>query len=77
MASFYTGCYQRGNKIYMRGFDKGLRISDIVEYKPYMFIPKQGGKYRTLDGREVGRLDFDSINDAKDFVEKYKEVSNM
>ena len=74
---FYTGCYQRGNKIYMRGFDKGLRISDIVDYKPYMFIPKQGGKYRTLDNREVGRLDFDSINDAKDFVEKYKDVSNM
>jgi len=74
---FYTGCYQRGNKIYMRGFDKGLRISDIVDYKPYMFIPKQGGKYKTLDGREVGRLDFDSINDAKDFVEKYKDVSNM
>jgi len=75
--AFYTSCFQRGDKIYMRGFDKGLRISDIDYYKPYMFIPKQGGKYKTLDGREVGRLDFDSIGDAKDFVEKYKDVSNM
>jgi len=75
--AFYTSVFQRGDKIYMRGFDKGLRISDIDYYKPYMFIPKQGGKYKTLDGREVGRLDFDSIGDAKDFVEKYKDVSNM
>ena len=75
--AFYTSVYQRGDKIYMRGFDKGLRISDIEAYKPYMFIPKQGGKYKTLDGREVGRLDFDSIGDAKDFVDKYKDVSNM
>ena len=75
--AFYTSVYQRGDKIYMRGFDKGLRISDIDYYKPYMFIPKQGGKYKTLDGREVGKLNFDSINDAKDFVEKYKDVSNM
>jgi len=75
--AFYTSVYQRGDKIYMRGFDKGLRISDIEAYKPYMFIPKQGGKYKTLDGREVGRLDFDSIGDAKEFVDKYKDVSNM
>jgi DNA polymerase elongation subunit (family B) len=61
----------------MRGFDKGLRISNIIEYKPYMFIPKQGGAYKTLDGRDVGRLDFDTIQDAKDFVDTYKEVSNM
>ena len=75
--AFYTGCYQRGSKIYMRGFDKGLRISDVIDYKPYMFIPKQGGKYRTLDGREVAKLDFDSIGEARDFVDKYKDVSNM
>jgi len=75
--AFYTSVFQRGDKIYMRGFDKGLRISDIDYYKPYMFIPKQGGKYKTLDGRDVGRIDFDSIGDAKDFVEKYKDVSNM
>jgi len=75
--AFYTSVFQRGNKIYMRGFDKGLRISNIIEYKPYMFIPKQGGSYKTLDGRDVGRLDFDTIQDAKDFVDTYKEVSNM
>lgn len=75
--AFYTSVYQRGDKIYMRGFDKGLRISDIDYYKPYMFIPKQGGKYKTLDGRDVGRIDFDSIGDAKDFVDKYKDVANM
>jgi DNA polymerase elongation subunit (family B) len=75
--SFYTSVYQRGNKIYMRGFDKGLRISDIVNYNPYLFIHKNGGKFRTLDGREVEKIKFDSIGEAKDFVEKYKDVSNF
>jgi len=74
--AFYTSATQRGNKIYVRGYNLGLRFQDVVEYKPYMFVPKKGGKYKTLDGREVGKLDFDSIRDAKDFCEQYKDVAN-
>jgi len=74
---FYTTVFARGDKVYVRGFDKGMRVTDVVTYSPYMFIPKPDGEYRTLNGRPVAKLDFDSISDARDFVNRYEGVSNM
>lgn len=74
---FYTNIYQRGDKVYVRGFNNGKRESYIEPYKPYLFIPKQGGKYKTLDNKPVEKIIFDSISDAKDFVSRYEDVSNM
>ena len=42
-----------------------------------MFVQKTGGKYRTLDNKPVEKMQFDSISDAKDFIERYSDVSNM
>ena len=75
--AFYTNVFARGDKIYMRGFDKGLRIKDIVSYKPYLFISKQNGKYKTLDGKPVDKLMFDGIKDAREFIERYEDISNV
>lgn len=77
MSKFYTNVYMRGNKIYLRGFDKGIRVKDVVDYKPYLFIPKPDGKYKTLEGKSVEKMKFDSISDARDFMERYADVSNM
>ena len=74
---FYTNVHQRGDKIYVRGYKNGKREKFIEQYHPYMFIPKQGGKFRTLDGKPVDKMMFDSISDAKDFVSRYEDVSNM
>jgi DNA polymerase elongation subunit (family B) len=63
--------------MYVRGFDKGLRYTDVVDYKPYLFITKQNGKYKTLDGKPVEKLEFDSITEARDFIGRYDQVSNM
>jgi DNA polymerase elongation subunit (family B) len=46
-------------------------------YKPYLFLQKQGGKYRTLDGKAVDKMQFESISDTKDFLSRYEDVSNM
>ena len=74
---FYTNVFIRGNTIFVRGYDKGLRFSEKVNYRPYVFMPKQTGKYKTLDGKPVAKLEFDSISDARDFVSRYEDVSNM
>ena len=74
---FYTSVFQRGDKIYVRGFKNGKRQKLIENYHPYMFFQKQGGKYRTLDDKPVEKMQFDSISDAKDFIERYSDVSNM
>jgi len=74
---FYTNVYQRGDKIYVRGYENGLLVEDIVPYKPYLFLAKQNGFYRTLDGKSVEKMQFDSISDGKDFIDRYEDVSNM
>jgi len=74
---FYTNIYQRGDKIYVRGYKNGNREKYIEQYHPYMFIPKQSGKYYTLDGKPVEKMMFDSISDAKDFISSYADVSNV
>ena len=78
---FYTNIYARGDNIYVRGYENGKRVQFVEKYKPYLFLPKNkdDGKieYRTLNGRPMSKMQFDSIRDAKDFVEKYKEVDNF
>jgi len=74
---FYTSVFQRGDKIYVRGYEDGQRVDYIEKYKPYLFLAKNNGFYKTLDGTRVEKMPFDSISDAKDFVEKYKDVANM
>jgi len=75
--TFYTNVFQRGDKIYVRGYDKGLRVKDVVHYKPYLFLTKSNGKYKTLDGKHVEKMMFDGIKEARDFIERYSDVSNM
>ena len=74
---FYTNVAVRGDKIYVRGISNGKPIEFVEHYKPYLFVAKKDGFYRTLDGRAVDKIQFESIRDAKDFVENYKDVSNF
>ena len=77
MSSFYTNVFQYGNKIHIRGYDKGIRIKKAIEYQPYLFLANKNGDYKTLDGRSASKKDFKTIKEAKDFIEKYKEINNL
>jgi DNA polymerase elongation subunit (family B) len=77
MSKFYTNIYQRGNRVFVRGYKDGKRMKFYEDYKPYLFIPKSDGEYRTLDNKKVDKIEFESIRDAKDFLEKYEDVSGM
>ena len=77
---FYTNVYQRGNKIYLRGYNGTERVSKVINYKPYMFLPAKKNaqtEFHTLDGKPVEKLLFDSISDARDFVKRYDDVANF
>ena len=74
---FYTSVHQRGDKIYVRGYENGKRVEFVEKYKPYLFLPKKDGFYRTLDGKQVEKIEFSSISDAREFCDKYKDVSNF
>jgi len=77
MTKFYTSVFSRGDRIYLRGYDMGLPVKEVINYKPYLFIPSKDGKYKTLDGQSVAKMDFDSISDARDFSKRYEDVDNM
>ena len=77
--NFYTHAHQRGNYIYLRGIENGKRIKHKIEYSPYLFInsKNKNAEYRTLDNKPVDKIEFDSIDAAKDFLKQYKDVSNI
>lgn len=75
--AFYTNVFARKNKIYLRGYDKGLRDDKVEAYSPYLFSPAEGGTYKTLDNKPVKKIDFSNMWEAKDYLNKYKDVANM
>lgn len=77
---FYTNFFSRGNYVYVRGYENDKRVAYKIPYSPYLFIsarPNSTTEFKTLDGRLVEKMHFDSIKDARDFLERYKDVSNM
>lgn len=78
MTKFYTNVALSKNDILLRGYENGKRIQRQIPYKPYLFVPTpKESKYATLEGRGVGRVDFDSIREARDFLNQYKDVDGM
>jgi DNA polymerase elongation subunit (family B) len=75
MSKFYTNVAVAKNEILLRGYEDGKRVQMQIPYKPYLFVPTPTqSKYKTLNGQSVGRVDFDSIREARDFLGKYKDV---
>jgi DNA polymerase elongation subunit (family B) len=79
MTSFYTSVERSGNLILWRGYENGRKFSRKVEYKPKLFVnSRDKTEYRSLIGnRPIEPKLFDNMSEAKDFVERYKEVSNF
>jgi DNA polymerase elongation subunit (family B) len=73
---FYTNCSLRGNKIYLRGYANGKRIKEDIKYKPYLFETGLGD-YRTIHGEPLVKKQFDSIKDAKEYVDETEKVVNV
>jgi DNA polymerase elongation subunit (family B) len=76
MTKFYTNVLLSKNEILLRGYENGRTIKERIEYRPYLFVPSRTeSEFKTLDGKPVGKINFDSIRDAKDFVKLNKDVS--
>ena len=76
---FYTNVYKRGNYIYFRGFKNGKRVSEKIPFQPTFYV-RDGNKdspYKSLWGEPLKKLKFNSINESKEFIDRYKETSNF
>ena len=77
---FYSYVGQFQNKIYVRDIDsKGEEYSEYVPFEPTLYVPcpPEKATFKTLDNKPLASLKFPSINDCKQFVEQYDNVSNF
>jgi DNA polymerase elongation subunit (family B) len=78
---FYTSVCTKGNRILHRGYGKdGHRIHESLTYRPTLFVttgkPKPSS-WRTIDGRAVDPVDFDTMYEARQFSSEYRGVGGL
>lgn len=76
MSKFYTHFALRGNNVLYVGRENGKKIIRKVPYKPSLFVPsKTSTKYISFDHKSwLNRIKFDSVMEARDYVERYSDV---
>jgi len=79
MSSFYTSVERSGSMILWRGYENNRRFSRKIKYEPTLYVPtKEDTDYRSLIGeKSIKAKTFETMNDAKEYIERYKEVSNF
>jgi DNA polymerase elongation subunit (family B) len=77
MSSFYTNVQSVAGHILYRGVLDGKRVKQKIEYSPSLYIStNKKTEYRSLDGEPLMRKIFGNIYEAKDYLDKFKDVSN-
>ena len=75
---FYTNVEQAGNRLLVRGYEGGSPFAYRVPFNPTLYVAsKNYSEWKTLEGECVEPLKLGSINDAKEFVKKYREVDDF
>ena len=75
---FYTNVEQAGNRLLVRGYEGGHPFSYRVAFNPTLYVPtKNYSEWRTLEGDCVEPLKQGSINDAKEFIKRYRDVEDF
>ena len=73
---FYTSVLPYRGRLLVRGVNHdGSHKKYRINYKPSLFIPSgKESKYKTLDNRNVGKVTFESMPEARKWIEQYKDV---
>lgn len=78
MNRFYTNVSLSRGDILVRGVEDGKPFQHKIPYEPYLFVPtKKETQFRTLDGKPLGKVDFDTIGEAREFLRQYEDVTGM
>lgn len=77
--NFYTNVERYGNTILWRGYENGRSFARKVKFQPTLYLPtKQDTPWRSLIGQQtIAPKKFETMSDAKDFIEQYKDVSGF
>lgn len=72
---FYTSVSRYGNNLLYRGYDNGKKIQKRIKYKPTYFVStNKPTNWKSLDGVSVAPIQFDSMREAKEWLQVNKQV---
>ena len=75
---FYTNVTRFGNKLLVRGYQKGKPKKMSINYRPNLYVlSKTPTSHRTIDGRYLEPVNLDSMSGARKFKEKYDGIAGF
>ena len=75
---FYTSVHPIGDKIYVRGYEKGKPYKRKLDFQPTLYVTSnKPSKWKTLEGIFVDEVKPGTIRDTRDFVKRYDEVQGF
>ena len=81
--SFYTNVQLVGDDLLYLGYEEGPgglleRIQRRMKFSPTLFVcTDKKTKFKTLDGRYAKPVKFESVREARGFVDKYRDVEGF
>ena len=76
--NFYTNVFYDGKNICYRGISDSVQVTEAFSYSPCLYIPSdKDGTMKTLDGRNVEKMEFSNIHEVNDFKKTYDNVSGF
>lgn len=74
----YSNVSKWGNKLLFRAKKNGKDVLQKIDFKPTLFAKgHEETGYKGLMGEALSPIKFDSITDAQDFVDRYKDVESF
>ena len=75
---FYTNIVPWGNSLLLREVVNGERVARKIKYSPTLYCPvMRETKFQTLDGKYVTPVKHQTIKEAKEWVEAYKNQPHL
>ena len=76
MSKFYTNVERYMNDLLVRGYENGRPFARKVRFKPTLFVrARENATHKSLTGNTpLGATRFDSMSEAKKWIDQYKEV---
>jgi DNA polymerase elongation subunit (family B) len=75
---FYTNVTKYGNKLLVRGVKNGNPYKTRLDFSPTLYIKSnKETEWRTLFDEPVSEVKFADINEAREFLDKYKEIESF
>ena len=72
---FYTSVHALGDKVFIRGYDKGRQYQRKVDFYPTLYVTsKKESSWKTLDGVCVDEIKPGTIKETREFVKQYEDV---